>query len=238
MPLNRGAVHRMGRGHQLGKAHADQIRADRLRHHDAVAGDRRGVGGGHGIGQARPVVVVFHNHRRVGGEAAGRQHHAAVGMQGDVRAFGGGGLHADHLAVFDDQLVGAGIGHDLNAVGLGRVGEDGDDVAVGQTVGARPHRTQNGGGGVVPLRADALRPLQRVQRALVAKVRGQLQIRLDDGAVQAGALAAHIGVEHVQLRRIEQGGGTAGNVVVDLALDGLQQHLGANAPKSAGSRSR
>ena len=94
-------------------------------------------------------------------------------------------------------------------------------------MGTRPHRTQNGGGGVVPLRADALRPLQRVQR-VGGEGAGQLQIRLDDGAVQAGALAAHVGVEHVQFRRIEQGGGTAGNVVVDLALDGLQ-HLGERA---------
>ena len=148
-------------------------------------------------------------------------------MQGDVRALGGGGLHADHLAVFDDKLVGAGIGHNLNAVGRGRVGENGNDVAVSQTVGARPHRAQNGGGGVVPHRADAFGPLQRVQR-VGGEGAGQLQIRFDDGAVQTGALAAHVGVEHVQLRRIEQGGGTAGDILVNLALDGLQ-HLGERA---------
>ena len=211
----------MGGRHQLRKAHAGHVGADGLGHHDAVAGQVRRVGGRHGVGQARPVVVVLADHRSVGREAAGRDDDGLVGMQGHGR-LAVLGDHAADLAVSHGQLFAGGVQQDLHAVVAGSLLERRDDVAGRQAVGARPHGAQDGGGGVIPAAADGLDPLEAVQRIVREHVH-QRQIRRDHGAVQAGAGAAHVAVQHVQLRGVKQGGLAGGQVLLDLALHGDQR---------------
>ena len=216
-----GAIHRMGGRHQLRKAHAGHVGADGLGHHDAVAGQVRRVGGRHGVGQARPVVVVLADHRRVGREAAGRDDDGLVGVQGHGRLTILGD-HAADLAVSHGQLFAGGVQQDFHAVFAGSLLQGRDDVAGGQAVGARPHGAQDGGDGVFPAAADGLQPLEAVQRVVREHI-DQRQIRGDHGAVQAGAGAAHVAVQHVQLRAVKQGGLAGSQVLLDLALHGDQR---------------
>ena len=162
-----GAGLRIAEGQQLNLVHVHQLRANGLRHEDAVAGYAGHVGGGQRGSEVGPLLAfaVLLAQFDIAGKAAGRQDDALVGHQGYGVAVPTGGVHTNHLVAVGNEALAGGVHENLHVFTIGqRIGK-GLDVAGavggGGAMGARIERAAAQRDEIVEFHAHAFQPFQR-----------------------------------------------------------------------------